>query len=505
MTQSFMSVPPSLFAAFSPDEFRSLGHAVVDVLANHLERAQARGVSPVMPRGTPTELSALFPSDFVDTGAAEPREALLQLIERTLTHSTALHSPRFVGHQVATPLPAAALCDLVSALTNNGMAVFEMGPAATAMERALIEYLARVVGFPQSSGGILTSGGSLGNLTALLAARQAKAGFDVWHQGLRTGARLCIMVADTAHYSVARAAHLLGLGDEGVVSVATDERLRLRPDALREAIVEAKARGKRPFCVVASAGSTAVGAIDPLEAVAQLCAEHALWFHVDGAHGASMLLSSKHRVALQGIERADSITWDAHKMMMMPALVTAVLFRDARHGAQAFAQKAGYLFNDDDSWADVSKRTVECTKRMMSLKLYACLKAYGTGMFAEQVERCCALAQALAQKAKARGRFQLLAEPECDIVVFRPLDGQGRPIDGGEVAALRQQLLRNGTFYLVQLHHTPKGEPNALWLRCTILNPLTTKSDLDALLDEIETALAENASPSQRSVPSQLR
>src|SRR6185437_13341424 len=122
----------------------------------------------------------------------------------------------------------------------------------------------------------------------------------------------------------------------------------------------------------------------------------------------------------RGIERADSIVWDAHKLMLMPALITAVLFRDAKHGAAAFAQDAGYLFDDDDAgWAEIGKRTVECTKRMMSLKLYACLRAFGTSTFSAHVDRCCDLATALAHKARARG-FDVLVEPECNIVVFKP-------------------------------------------------------------------------------------
>lgn len=472
--------------AFSPEAFRTLGHSMVEALAEHLERAQAGAIEPVMPRGTPHEMCAQFPNEFPSTAASSPEQAIVELVTQALAQSIALHSPRFLGHQVATPLPAAAVCEMAAAFANNGMAVFEMGPAATAMERALIEYLCTRLGFPREAGGVLTSGGSLGNLTALLAARQAKAGFDAWHQGLRTGAKLCIAVAETAHYSVARAAHILGLGDDAVLAVPCDERLRMRVGDLSVILLEATRRGKRPFCVVASAGSTAVGAIDCLDAVADVCSENDAWFHVDGAHGASLCLSSSRSALLRGIERADSVTWDAHKMMMMPALMTAVLFRDAKHGAQAFAQKAGYLFGDDDGWADVGKRTVECTKRMMSLKLYACLKAYGTEFFAAQVDRCCELASALAQKMKARQRFELLTEPAMDIVVFRPLDAAGVPFDSGKVAALRQQILDRGHFYVVQLHRTVAQQGSSLWLRCTILNPLTQDSDLDALLDEVQ-------------------
>lgn len=467
-----------LDGAFDPGGLRQQGEAVLALLVQHLE-GSLRREGAVMPRGTPAELCLRFPPEFSPQGDG----ALVEHIERALRASTNLQSPRFVGHQVATPLPAAALCDLVAAFINNGMAVFEMGPAASAMERAVLRFLAEQAGLPATSGGVLTSGGSLGNLTALLAARQAagkRAGFDIWRQGLRNLPQLCILVADTAHYSVARAARMLGLGDHGVILIETDERLRMRPSSLATELAAAKRRQKLPIAVVASAASTAAGAYDPLEPIADLCAEHGVWLHVDGAHGASLLLSEKHRHKLAGVGRADSLCWDAHKLMLMPALITAVLFRDAMDGAAAFAQEAGYLFEDDNAeWAEIGKRTVECTKRMMSLKLYACLRALGTDAFAAHIDTCCALATEMAAKARARG-LEVLTEPECNIVCFRPPG-----IDGGKLSALRRRLLEEGAFYLVQLHRK-----DGLWLRCTFTHPLTTGQDLDALLDAIFSGMA---------------
>lgn len=459
---------------FSPSSFEELGGQVVSLLAGHLRDAHASATGAVMAPGSPAQLSSTFACDF----PAEGDGRLLAHLERALVSSTKLHDPRFLGHQVATPLPAAALCDLVAAFLNNGMAVFEMGPAASAMERAVLGWMAELVGFSRAAGGVLTSGGSVGNLTALLAARQAKAPFDAWRRGLRGGPQLAVFVAETAHYSVARAARVLGLGDEGVISVATDANLKMRPDALVEQIALARKRKKHPIAVVASAGSTAAGAFDPIDEIADVCAAQDLWLHVDGAHGASLLLSESHRHKLAGIARADSVVWDAHKLMMMPALVTAVLFRDGRHGSAAFAQEAGYLFSqdgdDDDAWADIGKRTVECTKRMMSLKLYACLRTFGTRAFADHVDRCCGLATALASGARARG-LEVMVEPECNIVCFRPSG-----LTGGKIAAIRRQIVEQGRFYVVQVHR-----PDGLWLRCTLSHPLTTTADLEEMLAEV--------------------
>lgn len=459
--------------AYSAETFRAHAAAVCDVLARHLERADEDALVPVLPPEDPAAMCARFPADFPAEGTGD----LLEVIERVLASSTALAASGFVGHQVATPLPDAALCDLVAALSNNSMAIYEMGPAATAMERAVLQHFASALGFGESAGGVLTSGGSLGNLTALAAARQANAGFDAWRRGLRGGPQLVVLVARTAHYSVARAAHLLGLGDAGIIDVDVDERLRMKPEALEAALLEVQKKKQRPIAVVASAGSTAAGAIDPLDAIADICERHGVWLHVDGAHGAPLALSPTHRPKLFGIERADSVILDGHKLMAMPALVTALLFKDGAQGARAFSQAAAYLFDEEnDGWADVGRRTVECTKRMMSLKLYACLRAYGTRFFAEHVDRCCALATALAAAVKRRPRLELLTEPEANIVCFRV-----RGLDGGQQDAIRRAILAEGRFYLVKVRLGPE-----LWLRTTLASPRTTPAHLEALLDDVE-------------------
>jgi L-2,4-diaminobutyrate decarboxylase len=231
------------------------------------------------------------------------------------------------------------------------------------------------------------------------------------------------------------------------------------------------------MAVVANAGATTAGSFDPLPAIADICNAHGVWLHVDGAHGASLALSKSRRRLVAGIDRADSVVWDAHKMLGMPALVTAVLFKNAHDGTNAFAQQAHYLFEDDDgadAWADIGKRTIECTKRMMSLELYACLSVYGADAFSAHVDRLCDLGAAFADILTEKG-LQVLVPPEANIVVFRrPGD------DGGVVAAIRKRLLAEGRFYLVQAR--VGGE---LWLRCALMNPLTSVDDLRLLADDV--------------------
>jgi L-2,4-diaminobutyrate decarboxylase len=471
--------------AYDPEVFRRQGHQLVDQLADYLAGATRGGPLPVLPWASPAENVARFPADFPEAPAGE----LSALLARVLAGSHHLHHPRYVGHQVSAPVPLAALCDFASSLLNNGMAVYEMGPVATAMERNVLGWMARVLGLPEGAGGVLTSGGSAGNLTALLAARQAKAGYDAWNGGAPAGPPLTVLVAETAHYSLSRAVKVMGWGTGGVTPVPVDARFRLRPDALEDARAAALRAGRKPIAVVASAGSTATGAFDPLGAVADFCERHDLWFHVDGAHGASTALSEKYRDRVAGIARADSVVWDAHKLMLMPALVTAVLFRDGARSFDAFSQEASYLFHGEDPrpWSDVALRTLECTKEMMALKLYACLQLLGTRLFADAVTETFELARRFADKLQAAGDFELAVPPDCNIVCFRHTPPGLSPAARDALQGhLRERLVREGGFYLVQT-----TLPGGVYLRTTLINPLTTDADLDALLAALRQAARE--------------
>src|SRR5262249_54549861 len=240
---------------------------------------------------------------------------------------------------------------------------------------------------------------------------------------------------------------------------------------------------RRAIAVVASAGATATGPFDPLPAVADFCAAHRLWLHVDGAHGAALALSPAPRDRVAGPERAHSIVWGAPKMLAMPALCTAVLFRAHKDVYQAFAQEASYLFagaDPDDEWWNLGLRTLECTKRMMAMKLYACVRAYGDDFFRILVERLCALGAALAARVEAAPDFELAGAPDAHIGCYR-LRPAGGPPPGPALdelnARLRAAALARGRFYLLKTRSA-----GALWLRSALMNPLTEDRDLDELL-----------------------
>ncbi len=468
-----------LDSAFSPDAFQDLGHRVVDLLAQHMAAATRRE-GPVLPSITPAQSLERWPADFPARGGADPMALLAQVV----ADSNHLHHPRYVGHQVTSPLPWSALLDFVGAFLNNGSAVYEMGPVSTAMERSVVRWFAGRIGFePLAADGVLTHGGSAGNLTALLAARQRAASCDVWEEGLVPAGALCLIASDQTHYSVRRSAQIMGMGGRSVVSVSTDARYRMRTDALATTLRNAKAEGCTVVAVVASAGSTATGAIDPLEAIADLCAEHGVWMHVDGAHGGGAVVSDRLRKSLRGIERADSVVIDAHKMLLAPALATLVVFRDGRRSFETFSQQAAYIFGGQDpteTWYDLAQRTLECTKRMLGLQVYASLKVLGTDFFAAYVERMYDLGLAFGECIVQRPHWELATVPEGNIVCFRYAPPHIPDADAFQTR-VREAIVHEGSFYLVKT--VLRGKT---YLRCTLINPRTELFDLEALLQRVE-------------------
>jgi len=249
--------------------------------------------------------------------------------------------------------------------------------------------------------------------------------------------------------------------------------------ALRDAV-----GADAPAIVCAQAGEVNTGAFDPLAEIADFCAEHGLWLHVEGAHGAAGMLSERHASKLAGIERADSVVWEAHKMMMMPALVTAVLFKRTQHAYAAFAQQASYLFADqapDDHWWDLGTRTLECTKRMMAIELWCTLRVHGEEFFGDVVDRLVLLAPAVKFAIDASDDFELALDPESNIVCYRHRpEGTAAAALDAHNRALRQRVVEDGRFYIVGTQLA-----SGYFLRSTIMNPLIEESDLDDLLDHL--------------------
>ncbi|HWP35220.1 MAG TPA: pyridoxal-dependent decarboxylase [Thermodesulfobacteriota bacterium] len=466
---------------------RRLGHALVDQLADFLEAVQ-RGEGPVLPWRPPAERVASWGAP-PPGRTADPLAAVGPLVARILDESLRVHHPRYIGHQVSVAPPVAALADLIGSLLGNETCIYELGPAGTAIEMAVLDWCLAAVGWPAGADGLITSGGSLGNLTALLAARAAAAPGVAWREGVAAAPRLALLASEHVHYCVTKAAGIIGLGEGAVVPVATDGACRMDPAALRAAYRRALRAGRRVMAVVASAGVTATGAYDPLRPIGEFCRERGLWLHVDGAHGASALLSPRHRAKLDGLALADSLVWDFHKLLFMPAMASVVLFRDGRRAHTVFEQDASYLYHAEaaDVRYDLGHRTFECTKRVLALPLWLTLMTYGVERLVAPLERTYELARWLAERLAREPDIEVPHEPESNIVCFRlrhPFR-EGAELDAFQ-EAVRRRLARSGSFYLSQARL-----PSGLHLRATLMNALTTEEELDALPTALRAAAAE--------------
>ena len=464
----------SLQQAYDPEAFRQIGHQLIDLLADHLERIQQPGDYQLIHYREPEEELAFWQNDFA-SAPAEP----MDFFRKVLDHSTHVHHPHYIGHQISVPAPINALAGMVSDILSNGTGVYDMGMSSNALERVVTDFTAQKIGYDDTASGFLTSGGTLANLTAMLAARSAKAPGQVWQEG--HDEKLAIMVSEEAHYCIDRAARILGLGQDGIIKVPVDDQFRIRIDLLERYYQEAQEAGRTVIAIVGCAGSTATGSYDDLEAIADFSKKHDLWFHVDGAHGGAVVFSDKYRSLASGIEKADTVVLDYHKMLMTPALNTALIFRDGHRSYETFQQRAQYLWEAQQSpeWYHSGKRTFECTKLMLSIKVYATLRTYGPQIFADNVERLYDQAKVFASLLEEAPDFELAVSPEANIVNFRYTDlpRESWDLENGNI---RQRLIDDGRFYIVQTVIR-----NKKYLRVAIMNSATGKQHFAALMDRI--------------------
>lgn len=474
--------------AYSAALFSELADTWRQALSGHLQHMLS-GDSAVLNWQDPAQAVAAaehFLTDADSQISADERKLRFgQLLSHMLAHGQNLHNPRYIGHQVPASVPVAGLFDAVGSVTNQPMAIYEMGPWASAVEHALVRQLCVRIGWDaDQSSGLLTHGGSLANLTALLTARNVVFP-ESWENG--TPRNAVLVVHAEAHYCITRAAGILGLGTRQIRRVSLDSKRRMDPQALEQVLSDCTAQGERVLAVTAAACATPIGAFDPLNSIADVCQSHRVWLHVDAAHGGGVLMSNRHRHLLDGIHLADSVVWDAHKMLFMPAVCAAVLYANRQHRFAAFQQEAPYLYdasNPGMAEYDNGMRTVECTKRSTGFGLWGLWSMYGDTIFAEMVDRTFQRAAFVYQLLTAAADFQTCHVPEGNIVVFRyvpdALQTADASVQNQFQHQLRTQLVRSGRFYIVQTKLD-----GCQYLRLTVMNPKTTETDLQTLLDSI--------------------
>jgi len=467
-------------------DLKAISEVVLDKLCSYLAKSQAGNEKILIQRPARQIAQQLQLEKWVKEGGFNAA-SVSKFMEDYLSNTQHIHHPHYIGHQVAVPHVASGISDFIHGVINNPMSIYEMGPAASVIEKFLLNWMLDKVGWFKgerlidfrkiegNGGGVLTHGGSLANLTALSAAR-ASIDPDAWTKG--TPSDLVILMPEEAHYSMARSISIMGMGQDSIIPVAVNDLKIMKPEALLLAFQKATIDGKRIMAVVANACTTATGLYDPLDEIGHFCEEQNLWYHVDGAHGASALVSPKERHLLKGVERANSLIWDAHKMMRTSSLCAAVLFKDCKIMERNFQQKGSYLFHDKEEIGfDTMSYTIECTKAAIGTKLFWVLAAEGENGIARYIEDTYSNTRKFYEIIARHPDFYCPYVPEANILCFQYTKFG---FDNAFQLAIRNELVSRGNFYITST------ELNTVrYLRLTVMNSLTTAKHIEKLMDEI--------------------
>jgi glutamate/tyrosine decarboxylase-like PLP-dependent enzyme len=468
--------------ALDLEEFRRLGYRAVDLAAAHLAGIRDR---PVFTPMTAEERRAVLELPLTE-GGVEPDTLLDFVTEQIAPRPMGNGHPRFFGWVNSPPAPMGVLAELLAAVLNPSCAGGDH--AAIYLERAAVRGLMELTGFPtEGSMGLLVSGGSMASLTALAAARQratVRAGWDVRAEGLAGRPQFVLYVSEEGHGCLRKAAELLGIGGAGVRTVPVDSDFRMDVAALRAAVAEDRAAGRRPFCVAASAGTVNTGAIDPLDALADLCAAEGLWLHVDGAYGALGVLDPAKAARYAGMARADSLALDPHKWLSVPVECGCVLVRDGALLRETFSLVPPYLRTEEGRgfgglpW--FSEYGFQQSRGFRALKLWLTMQHMGRAGISALVSRHNALARRLAALVDAAPDLERLAPVELSIVCFRSVPAALRGDEARLDAlnkAIMEEMQAGGEAFVSST--VLRGR---FALRACVLHYATTEEDIDALV-----------------------
>jgi len=451
--------------ALSREEMREFGYRVVDLLADHFANVQQ---GPVGAKADPARMVSLFNQDPPETGR-DPNELLAQLERDVFPNNLHVDHPRFFAF---VPGPNNFVSTMADALA-SGFQIFNGtwfgGSAAAALELGMIQWLGRVCGLPSTAGGLFVSGGSVANMTGLMAARHALL------QDRVEGAT--VYFSDQTHSSVERALRVIGFAPDQMRKLKSDENFRLSVQSLRTAIADDRGKGLRPFCIVANAGTTNTGAVDPLSELADLAAKEKLWLHVDGAFGAASILSERGRGMLSGLERADSLTLDPHKWLFQSFECGCVLVRDAALLKSAFQIKADYL---RDVYREIQEINpcdygIQLTRSFRALKVWLSLQTFGVAAFRKAITRGFELAEIAERELRARKGWEILSPAQMATVCFR--FGNSDELQ----TQLVDKMMKDGYALL-----TSTELRSAVALRLCTINPRTTEQDIIGTINRLD-------------------
>src|SRR4051794_731531 len=393
--------------------------------------------------------------------------------------------PRFLAYVTGSGTVPGAVADMLASAVNMNVGGWQLSPSASEIEIALMRWFCDRFGLPDRAGGLLLSGGAMANMVGLKAARDHAAGWDTRRDGIAAGPPLAIYATEETHVVTDRAADALGLGTAAVRRLPVDDALRMVPSALAERIAADRAAGVRPMAVVATAGTTSTGAVDPIDEIAGICAEHGVWLHVDAAYGGPAVLADDLRPQLAGVERADSIAFDPHKWLYIAQSAGCVLVRDLQRLADAYQVHATYVWQDlDRTGAGLSLAEVgpQYSRGFQALKVWLSLLAHGSSAYARRISHDAELAHYMAARVQARTDMELAVPVGLSICCFAYVPE--RPTTGEFVSRLNERIMTelqlDGRVYI---SNAILGD--RFVLRACFVNHRTEADDVDAVLDVV--------------------
>jgi len=459
------------------DELRSLGHRMLDDMFDYLSTLRDKPAWQPVPESVRDQLSVPLPTQPQDINAVYQ-----EFVRNVLPYTNGNRHPRFWGWVQGNGTPLGMLADMLAAGMNPHLAGFDQAP--TLVEHQVLAWLIEMMGMGPETSGILVGGGTMANITGLIVARHAKAGFDIREEGLQSPRHpmLTLYGSSETHGWAQKAAEMMGLGNRAFRRVAVDGDFRINLSALRRAVADDRAAGHRPFCIIGNAGTVNTGAIDDLAAIAKFCREEELWFHIDGAFGALARIVPSLASMVDGIEQADSLAFDLHKWMYLPFEIACVLVRDAMAHTNAFTLTPSYLARTSRGviagGLPFAERGLELTRSFRALKVWMSFKSHGMNAYSRLIEQNVYQARYCAGLIEAHEDLELVAPAPLNVVCFRFAPKHG-PRD--KLNLINEEiLLRIQESGLAVPSGTVIGDTFAL--RIAITNHRSRREDFDLLV-----------------------
>ncbi|WP_037028580.1 pyridoxal phosphate-dependent decarboxylase family protein [Psychromonas aquimarina] len=425
-----------------------------------------------------------------DLSQVEPLEKVIKLTNSLIAkNSIMVQHPHCIAHLHTPPLISSVMAEFYIAALNQSMDSWDQASSATFLEQFIVDWLVQTYSLGSDADGVFTSGGTQSNLMGLLLARDWFANTHSQHNiqqdGLpEYGHKMRIICSDKSHFTVQKSASLMGLGERAVVCVKTNQQGQMDIDELQLTIEALSAQDLLPIAVVATAGTTDHGAIDDLHSIVTLCRQYGLWSHIDGAYGGALMLSQKHKSRLKGIESADSVSVDFHKLFYQTISCGALLVKD-KSNFNSLLYHADYLNREGDELPNLVDKSIATTKRFDALKMFMTLKSVGAQTLGEMYDKLIELTAQVADSVKNNDHFELCCEPLLSTVLFRLSSQYQGSLSTAEFNQLHQtlrlQLLTSGDAVIAETKVDGR-----LYLKFTLLNPCLTLSDFDSLFAKIE-------------------